>query len=103
MLMKLNAVVVVSIDIPSGWHVEEGDITSEGREPDMLVSSTAHKLCAKKFDGPHHFLGGRFVPPSINEKENYTSPELLEDQLLADPIEQGQPSHFMIGFSIGLG
>lgn len=78
---------------------------------------TAPKLCAKKFVGPHHFLGGRFVLPSITEKyklhlpqypgtsmsvrigkppsvdiaslrENYTSPELLEGQLLYDPIEQ---------------
>lgn len=29
---------IVSVDIPSGWHVEEGDITGEGFEPDMLVS-----------------------------------------------------------------
>mgnify|MGYP004715739105 CR=1 FL=1 len=29
--------IVVSIDIPSGWHVEEGDITGDGIKPDMLV------------------------------------------------------------------
>lgn len=29
---------IISVDIPSGWHVEEGDITGEGFEPDMLVS-----------------------------------------------------------------
>ena len=29
--------VIVSIDIPSGWHVEEGDIGGEGIKPDMLV------------------------------------------------------------------
>ncbi|XP_012831168.1 PREDICTED: pyridoxine/pyridoxamine 5'-phosphate oxidase 1, chloroplastic-like isoform X2 [Erythranthe guttata] len=28
---------VVSVDIPSGWHVEEGDITGDGIKPDMLV------------------------------------------------------------------
>lgn len=50
--------VIVPIDIPSGWHVEEGDICGEGIKPDMLVSLIAPKLCAKKFDGPHHFLGG---------------------------------------------
>lgn len=78
---------------------------------------TAPKLCAKKFSGPHHFLGGRFVPPSIVEKyklhlpqypgasmcvqigkppqidisalrENYISPEFLEDQVEANPIDQ---------------
>lgn len=78
---------------------------------------TAPKLCAKKFRGPHHFLGGRFVPPSIVDKynlrlppypgtsmcvrigkppkidisalrENYISPELHEERVEADPIHQ---------------
>ncbi|RWR89972.1 pyridoxine/pyridoxamine 5'-phosphate oxidase 1, chloroplastic isoform X1 [Cinnamomum micranthum f. kanehirae] len=109
--------VIVSVDIPSGWHVEEGDLDGQGIKPDMLVSLTAPKLCAKKFCGPHHFLGGRFVPPSIVKKyklnlppypgtsmcvrigkppsvdisalrENYLSPEFLEDQVLPDPIDQ---------------
>ncbi|KAJ4850275.1 Pyridoxine/pyridoxamine 5'-phosphate oxidase 1, chloroplastic [Turnera subulata] len=109
--------VIVSVDIPSGWHVEEGDVGGHGIKPDMLVSLTAPKLCAKKFSGPHHFLGGRFVPPAIVEKyklhlppypgtsmcvrigkppqidisalrENYISPDLVEDQVDPDPIEQ---------------
>ncbi|KAJ0024852.1 hypothetical protein Pint_08424 [Pistacia integerrima] len=109
--------VIVSIDIPSGWHVEEGDTGGEGIKPDMLVSLTAPKLCAKKFSGPHHFLGGRFVPPAIADKyklqlppypgtsmcvrigkppqidistlrENYISPEFLEEQVESDPIDQ---------------
>ncbi|XP_052134162.1 pyridoxine/pyridoxamine 5'-phosphate oxidase 1, chloroplastic isoform X3 [Oryza glaberrima] len=108
---------IVSVDIPSGWHVEEGDINGGGFKPDMLVSLTAPKLCAKKFTGPHHFLGGRFVPPPIVSKyklhlppypgtsmcvrigkapsvdisslrENYISPELLENQVMPDPFDQ---------------
>ncbi|WOG98887.1 hypothetical protein DCAR_0418233 [Daucus carota subsp. sativus] len=108
---------VISIDIPSGWHVEDGDISGEGIKPDMLVSLTAPKLCAKKFEGMHHFLGGRFVPPLIINKfklqlppypgtsmcvrigkalnidisalrENYISPEFREDQVEADPFDQ---------------
>lgn len=31
--------VIVSVDIPSGWHVEEGDISGKGIKPDMLVST----------------------------------------------------------------
>ncbi|MED6207105.1 Pyridoxine/pyridoxamine 5'-phosphate oxidase 1, chloroplastic [Stylosanthes scabra] len=108
---------IVSVDIPSGWHVEEGDINGIGLQPDMLISLTAPKLCARKFSGPHHFLGGRFVPPAIAEKyklilpqypgtsmcvrigkppqidisalrENYISPEFLEEKVEADPINQ---------------
>ncbi|KAM6553444.1 hypothetical protein CsatB_014206 [Cannabis sativa] len=108
---------IVSVDIPSGWHVEEGDIGGEGIKPDMLVSLTAPKFCAKQFSGPHHFLGGRFVPPLIAEKyklhlpsysgtsmcvrigkppkidvsalrENYISPEFLEEDVESDPINQ---------------
>ncbi|TVU30869.1 hypothetical protein EJB05_22516 [Eragrostis curvula] len=108
---------IVSVDIPSGWHVEEGDVDGAGIKPDMLVSLTAPKLCAKKFTGPHHFLGGRFVPPPILSKyglqlppypgtsmcvrigkaptvdisslrENYISPELLENQVMPDPFDQ---------------
>jgi NAD(P)H-hydrate epimerase len=81
------------------------------------VSLTAPKLCAKKFTGPHHFLGGRFIPPPILNKyelhlppypgtsmcvrigkapsvdisslrENYISPELLESQVMPDPFDQ---------------
>ncbi|KAL5225103.1 hypothetical protein ABZP36_011742 [Zizania latifolia] len=108
---------IVSVDIPSGWHVEEGDVNGEGFKPDMLVSLTAPKFCARKFTGPHHFLGGRFVPPPILSKyrlhlppypstsmcvrigkapsvdisslrENYISPELLENQVMPDPFDQ---------------
>lgn len=28
---------IISVDIPSGWHVEEGDVSGEGINPDMLV------------------------------------------------------------------
>ena len=84
------------------------------------MSLTAPKLCAKKFTGPHQFLGGRFVPPPILNKyglklppypgtsmfvrigkapsvdisslrENYISPELLESQVMSDPFDQVWP------------
>jgi hypothetical protein len=40
----------------------------------MLVSLTAPKLAAKTFMGPHHYLGGRFVPPAIAAKYALTLP-----------------------------
>ena len=58
---------VVSVDIPSGWHVENGDEEGNGVRPDMLVSLTAPKLGAKQFNGVH-YLGGRFVPPAITAR-----------------------------------
>lgn len=59
---------ICSIDIPSGWDVEKGCPESGGLQPEMLISLTAPKLCAQSFKGKHHFLGGRFVPPSLSEK-----------------------------------
>lgn len=36
--------VIVSVDIPSGWHVEEGDLSGEGIKPDMLVCTHCLKF-----------------------------------------------------------
>lgn len=62
--IKASTVTVVSIDIPSGWDVERGNVSGTGIIPDMLISLTAPKLCAKYFSGKH-YLGGRFVPESL--------------------------------------
>ncbi|MEW5301653.1 MAG: hypothetical protein WDW36_004500 [Sanguina aurantia] len=59
---------IVSIDIPSGWDVEGGPLPAGAMQPQMLVSLTAPKKAAQHFKGPHHYLGGRFVPPAIREK-----------------------------------
>jgi len=71
--LTVSPVPVVSIDIPSGWDVEtgprEGDL-----QPEMLVSLTAPKQCAKFFRGKHHYLGGRFVPPQIVDKHSLCLP-----------------------------
>ncbi len=53
---------IVSVDIPSGWDVEMGPPTGEGSlRPDMLVSLTAPKLCAKHFEVSKHFQSLRFL------------------------------------------
>ena len=62
---------IVSVDIPSGWHVELGDEAGGGLRPDALVSLSAPKLCSSKFSGAH-FLGGRFVPAVIAEEFEIT-------------------------------
>ena len=50
----------------AGWDVEQGDLSGgNGLRPEMLISLTAPKQAAKSFTGAHHYVGGRFVPPSI--------------------------------------
>ncbi|GEQ68513.1 hypothetical protein JCM33374_g2181 [Metschnikowia sp. JCM 33374] len=60
---------IVSIDIPSGWNVDEGPLDTD-INASMLVSLTAPKPCAEKFQkgGKVHYLGGRFINDSIAEK-----------------------------------
>uniref|UniRef100_A0A7S2S4U9 NAD(P)H-hydrate epimerase n=1 Tax=Rhizochromulina marina TaxID=1034831 RepID=A0A7S2S4U9_9STRA len=62
-----GALPVLSVDIPSGWHVEGGDPSGDGLHPEVLVSLTAPKKSAVHFQG-RHFLGGRFVPPKIQQE-----------------------------------
>lgn len=66
-----------SIDIPSGWHVELGPPAAETAPiaPELLISLTAPKLCARYFKGKHHYLGGRFVPPPLQQKYELNLPE----------------------------
>uniref|UniRef100_T1J3S0 NAD(P)H-hydrate epimerase n=1 Tax=Strigamia maritima TaxID=126957 RepID=T1J3S0_STRMM len=61
--IKRADIAVASIDIPSGWDVEDGN--PEGLQPELLISLTAPKRSAKLFKGKFHFLGGRFVPPNL--------------------------------------
>jgi NAD(P)H-hydrate epimerase len=55
---------VLSIDVPSGWDVSEGDVHSTGFNPDATISLTLPKNCMKTYT-KIHYLGGRFVPPQL--------------------------------------
>ena len=72
--LQSTCLPLCSIDIPSGWDVEKGCPESGGISPEMLISLTAPKICAKHFSGKYHFLGGRFVPPKLAEKYNLNLP-----------------------------
>lgn len=75
-LLSKTSVPVVSVDIPSGWHVEDGPTDdTPALAPDMLISLTAPKRCAKHFRGRYHMLGGRFVPPQMQKKYELNLPE----------------------------
>jgi len=71
--LKACSVPIFSIDVPSGWHVENGD-PENGLRPDGLISLTAPKRCARLFQGRFHWLGGRFVPPGLEAKYNLDLP-----------------------------
>ena len=64
---------IISVDVPSSWDVDSGDILGTGFMPDALVSLTAPKLCAKNFSG-RHFVGGRFLSPTLSKKYGVRMP-----------------------------
>lgn len=57
-----------------GWHVEEGDTSGKGLQPDTLISLTAPKKCAAHFKGKNHYLGMRLVPKNLAVKYNLQLP-----------------------------
>lgn len=93
-----------SIDIPSGWHVESGPQPLEDCQtdhfikpikPELLISIVAPKLCAKHYIGKYHYLGGRYVPPPLEEKYKLNLLEYEDTECtIAIPmdvdIEEGQ-------------
>lgn len=81
-LTKQINIPICSIDIPSGWHVESGPSEEGGIKPEMLVSLTAPKLCAKSFHGKHHYLGGRFVPKKLELEYNLDLPKYPGTELV---------------------
>ncbi|KAF9120124.1 NAD(P)H-hydrate epimerase [Mortierella sp. 14UC] len=66
--LKETNIPIVSVDIPSAWDVEKGNVRGEGLQPSMLVSLTAPKEGAKDFSGKHHYLGGRFISRKMEQK-----------------------------------
>ncbi|ETS73960.1 NAD(P)H-hydrate epimerase [Pestalotiopsis fici W106-1] len=68
---------VTSVDAPSSWNIEDGPPKSglgSSFMPDFLVSLTAPKPLVKHFKG-RHFVGGRFVSPSIAKKYDFEVPK----------------------------
>ncbi|XP_065324680.1 NAD(P)H-hydrate epimerase-like [Gordionus sp. m RMFG-2023] len=70
---------VISLDVPSGWDVDgrtsPSSLGAYCIRPDALVSLTAPKECSKYFKGRYHFLGGRFLPPSLKCKCDLKLPD----------------------------
>ncbi|KAF9087570.1 NAD(P)H-hydrate epimerase [Mortierella sp. AD031] len=73
--LKDTKIPIVSVDIPSAWDVEKGNVRGEGFQPSMLVSLTAPKEGAKDFTGVHHYLGGRFISKKMEAKWGLNLPK----------------------------
>ncbi|GMK56867.1 hypothetical protein CspeluHIS016_0307070 [Cutaneotrichosporon spelunceum] len=73
---------ILSVDIPSGWGVEEGRqrlTNTQGEEvatidPEVLISLTAPKEGSRNYTGKH-WLGGRFVPDDLAKRYELNLPE----------------------------
>ncbi|XP_043251387.1 NAD(P)H-hydrate epimerase [Colletes gigas] len=81
-LLENTSIPICSIDIPSGWDVENGPSSKGDIKPEMLVSLTAPKMCAQKFKGKYHYLGGRFVPKKLEREYNLNLPEYSGTDLI---------------------
>ena len=62
--------------------MEEGD--EDGLKPEMLISLTAPKICAKTFTGKYHYLGGRFVPKGLEQKYQMNLPAYPGTECVVD-------------------
>ncbi|OUC47717.1 putative YjeF-like protein [Trichinella nativa] len=73
------SIPVVSIDVPSGWHADEGPIGPDAVQPEALISLTVPKKCAEKFTGEIHILAGRFVPKTLDKQYELHIPPYSKD------------------------
>lgn len=73
-VVKSSGVPTISVDIPSGWDVDSGDIDKGGFMPEAVISLTAPKQCMVGYQG-EHFVGGRFVPPSVQARFQIDLPD----------------------------
>ncbi|KAG2373120.1 hypothetical protein C9374_012852 [Naegleria lovaniensis] len=83
---KQQKVPMICIDIPSGWDVNnsnvEENLQNGGLYCDVLISLTAPKLCAQYFKGVH-YVGGRFIPPSLQTELNLQLPQYQGTDIIA--------------------
>lgn len=66
--------------------MESGPESENSLKPDLLISLSAPKLCAKPeiLKNAKHFLGGRFLPPGIIDKYNLTLPQYPDQDQVAE-------------------
>ena len=84
---------VLAVDAPSSWDIEDGPRDNgpgKGFMPPALISLTAPKPLVKWFKGTH-FIGGRFLSPSVAERYGLDIPKYEGlDQVVEVPVESGK-------------
>ncbi|GAM17859.1 hypothetical protein SAMD00019534_010340, partial [Acytostelium subglobosum LB1] len=71
--LNSQSLPIASVDIPSGWDVEQGNVNNTFT-PSLLISLAAPKKCAESFKGTH-YLGGRFLPQSFLDEFQLNLPQ----------------------------
>ena len=90
--MRDSGIPTVSVDVPSGWHVDKGDVNHTGFYPDALVSLTVPKLCAKAYRG-EHYVGGRFITPELASTYSLDVPQYKGTSQIAKYVPFGSGSN----------
>ncbi|KDN52297.1 YjeF N-terminal domain-like protein [Tilletiaria anomala UBC 951] len=73
---------IVSVDIPSAWDVEKGNVNGSFT-PQVLLSLSAPKLGSAAFGG-RHFLGGRFIPDELEREMDLLLPDFEADSQIVE-------------------
>ena len=74
---------VLSVDIPSGWDVEKGNQTGELFTPAYNISLMLPKLGMENYKGKH-YLGGRFIPASLEKEFGLLPPKYPGNSLFTE-------------------
>ena len=85
-------VPVLSVDVPSSWHIEDGPpLEGPGAKfmPQCLISLTAPKPLVSQFRGTH-FVGGRFLPSSVAKKYGLQLPRYEGVDQVTEVTVEGQ-------------
>ena len=88
--LKKSATPIVSIDIPSGWDVDNVNVDENleiGLNCQVLVSLPAPKLCASHFKG-RHFVGGRFMPQELLDQFSIDLPPYKGIDMIQELVNQ---------------
>jgi NAD(P)H-hydrate epimerase len=86
---------IISVDIPSGWDVNEGNPGGRFFTPQVVLSLTAPKVGIRAFtlggeEMPElakpgtHFIGGRFISEEMEERFNLALPTYQGDSQIVD-------------------